>query len=120
MADYRRGLTISMGGVAQTAAALKKKEAWKSAVKQINSPEVKPGVDSIRENAGVHERTFLQETPKGDFVILTYEGENPIESYGKIMKNLPDDFADFVMDIHGVDVNAPPPPLPTLVYDSRN
>ena len=36
------------------------------------------------------------------------------------MKNLPDDFADFVMDIHGVDVNAPPPPLPTLVYDSRN
>ena len=65
-----------------------KKEAWKSAVKQINSPEVKPGVDSIRENAGVHERTFLQETPKGDFVILTYEGENPIESYGIIMKNL--------------------------------
>ena len=35
------------------------------------------------------------------------------------MKNLPDDFADFVMDIHGVDVNAPPPPLPTLVYDNK-
>ena len=95
-----------------------KKEAWLEAVKQLNSPEAKPAADSIRENAGVHERAFLQETPNGDFVILTYEGENPVESFGKIMENLPADFADFVMDIHGMDVKSPPP-LPSLVYDSR-
>ena len=35
------------------------------------------------------------------------------------MENLPPDFAEFVMDIHGMDVNSPPP-LPTLVYDSRS
>ena len=28
-------------------------------------------------DAGVHERTYLQETPAGDFIILTFEGENP-------------------------------------------
>ena len=37
-----------------------KKEAWLEAVKQLNSPEAKPAADSIRENAGVHERAFLQ------------------------------------------------------------
>ena len=42
-----------------------------------------------------------------------------MESFGKIMENLPPDFAEFVMDIHGMDVNSPPP-LPTLVYDSRS
>tara|TARA_B100000886_G_C20244822_1_gene416176 strand:+ start:295 stop:624 length:330 start_codon:yes stop_codon:yes gene_type:complete len=96
-----------------------KKEAWLAAIQQINSPDAKPDADAIRENAGVHERAFLQETPDGDFVILTYEGENPVESFGKIMENLPPDFAEFVMDIHGMDVNSPPP-LPTLVYDSRS
>ncbi|MDC0394355.1 hypothetical protein OAM77_00705 [Alphaproteobacteria bacterium] len=29
------------------------------------------------------------------------------------------EFAEFVMDIHGMDVSSPPP-LPTLVYDSRS
>ena len=35
------------------------------------------------------------------------------------MENLPPDFAEFVMEVHGMDVNSPPP-LPTLVYDSRS
>ena len=95
-----------------------KKEAWLEAVKQLNSPEAKSDADAIRENAGVRERAFFQETPGGDFVILTYDGENPVESFGKIMETLPADFAEFVMDIHGMDVKSPPA-LPTLVYDSR-
>ena len=96
-----------------------KKDTWLAAIQQINSPEAKPDADAIREIAGVHERAFLQETPDGDFVILTYDGENPVESFGKIMENLPPDFAEFVMEVHGMDVNSPPP-LPTLVYDSRS
>ena len=36
-----------------------KKEAWLAAIQQINSPDVKPDADAIRENAGVHERAFL-------------------------------------------------------------
>ena len=76
-----------------------KKDTWLAAIQQINSPEAKPDADAIRENAGVHERAFLQETSDGDFVILTYDGENPVESFGKIMENLPPDFAEFVMDM---------------------
>ena len=64
-----------------------KKETWLAAIQQINSPDAKPDADAIRENAD------LQETPNGDFVILTYDGENPLESFGKIMENLPPDFA---------------------------
>ena len=97
-----------------------KKETWLATIEQMKSAEVKPSVDSVREEAGVHERTFLQETPNGDFVIITYEGDNPAESFGKIMANLPEDFAEFVKEVHGLDVNAPPPQLPTLVYDSRS
>ena len=46
----------------------------------INDASAKAEMDKSRENAGVHERTFLQETPNGDFVILTFEGENPADS----------------------------------------
>jgi hypothetical protein len=31
-----------------------------------------------RRQAGVRERTFLQSTPIGDFVIVTLEGDDPI------------------------------------------
>ena len=64
----------------------RKKETWLAAIQQINSPDAKPDADAIRENASVHERAFLKETPNGDFVILTYDGENPLESFGKIMR----------------------------------
>jgi hypothetical protein len=33
---------------------------------------------------------------------------------------MPEDFAEFAKDVHGLDVNSPPPPLPKLVYDSQN
>ena len=52
-------------------------------------------------------------------MILTLEGENPEEGWSKIISELPEDFAEFAMDVHGMDVNAPPPPMPTLVYDSK-
>ena len=97
-----------------------KKDVWLAGIEQMKSAEVKPSTDALREKAGVHERTFLQETPNGDFVILTYEGDNPVESYAKIMAGIQEDFAKFAMDVHGLDVNAPPPALPSLVYDSRS
>ena len=53
----------------------------------------KTDTDSIRENAGVHERSFLQESPDGNFVILTFEGDDPVAGWGKIMANLPEEFA---------------------------
>jgi len=35
------------------------------------------------------------------------------------MATMPPDFAEFAADVHGMDVNAPPPPLPELIFDSR-
>ena len=67
----------------------------------------------------MHERTFVQKTPAGDFLIITLEGDNPVESWAKITSSMPPDFAEFALDVHGLDVNAPPPPLPELIFDSR-
>ena len=63
---------------------------------------------------------FYKKHTEGDFVILTFEGENPAESLGKIMASAPEEFAAFALDVHGLDMKAPPPPLPQLVYDSRS
>jgi len=52
-------------------------------------------------------------------VILTFEGDDPETSFAKIMQNMPADFAEFAKDVHGLDVNSPPPPMPKLVFDSR-
>ena len=96
-----------------------KKEKWKKMILNNMTGENKSETDKIREEAGVHERSFLQETPEGDFVILTFEGDNPADGWGKIMSNLPEDFAKLAKELHGLDVNSPPPPLPKLIYDSK-
>ena len=97
-----------------------KKDKWLKMIEEINSPSAKSEFDSVRENAGLHERTFLQETPMGDFVILTYDGDDPIAGFGQIMQSMDEDFAAFALDVHGLDASAPPPPMPRLVYDSRS
>ena len=99
-----------------------KKQKWQEMMDSLlaHGSESRKDFNASREAAGVHERTFLHESPNGDFVILTFEGENPVEGWGKIMSNLPDDFAALAKELHGRDVNAPPPPLPTLIYDSRD
>tara|TARA_Y100001970_G_C13974042_1_gene719716 strand:- start:79 stop:396 length:318 start_codon:yes stop_codon:yes gene_type:complete len=98
-----------------------KKEKWQKMMDDLLAPgsESRKEFTESRESVGVHERTFLQETPHGDFVILTFEGENPEKSFEKIMSNMPPDFAEFAKDVHGLDVNSPPPPLPKLIYDSK-
>ena len=80
----------------------------------------KTAVDAIRNEAGVHERTFLQRTPHGDVVILTLEGDDPVAGWGKMMELLPDDWRGLMSELHGIDPNAPPPTLPELVYDSKS
>jgi len=61
----------------------------------------KKDTDSIRENAGVNERSFLQESLDGDFVILTFEGHDPVAGWGTIMENLPDEFAAAAKELYG-------------------
>ncbi len=92
-----------------------KKDMWKA---MINDVKQDPNFAASREAAGVHERTFLQETPHGDFVVLTFEGDNPEAGFGQIMANMPPEFAAFAKEVHGLDASTPPA-MPTLAFDSK-
>ena len=96
-----------------------KKEKWLQKMDEINQEPARTFFRGSREEAGVHERSFLQETPHGDFVILTFEGENPAASFGQIIANMPPDFAEFAKDVHGLDADAPPPNI-SLIVDTRD
>ena len=93
-----------------------KMEKWQAMMDQVQAT---PNFANSREAAGVHERTFLQRTPAGDFLIITMEGDDPTASWAQIMSTMPPEFAEFAQDVHGLDVSSPPPSLPELVFDSR-
>jgi hypothetical protein len=98
-----------------------KTDAWKKFVGEVNGAKKADFVAS-RKSLGVHERTFLQHTPMGDFVLVTLEGEDPAGAFTKFGQQT-DAFATWfkqqVSEIHGVDLNKPPPgPIPELIVDS--
>ena len=95
-----------------------KLQKWQEMINSWNDPLSKAQTNKVREDAGVYERTFLQKTPNGDLIIITLEGDDPAECFAKMISAMPDEFADFVLDVHGFDMKGPPP-LPQLVYDSR-
>ena len=95
-----------------------KKEMWLQMMEQLKQEPMGSEFKASRENAGVHERTFLQETPNGDFIIITLEGDNPAESFAQIMSQAGPEFAAFAQEVHGLDMSAAPV-LPTLAFDSR-
>ena len=91
--------------------------------------EIQPGGSrraafvSSRRGVGVRERTFLQQTPMGDFVVVTLEGENAENAFGRIMA-VQDDFTKWFVaktaEMHGIDMTSiPPGPPSVLVIDSE-
>jgi hypothetical protein len=97
-----------------------KREQWDTFIAEIQGPR-REDFNASRQRAGVHERTFLQETPAGDFVLITLEGDDPIAAFGAIA-NADDDFTRWfvqqVQDIHGFDLRLPPENPPRLLIDS--
>ena len=75
--------------------------------------QIKSNFANSREAAGVHERSFVQH---GDGLIITIEGDDPAASWAQIISTMVE-FAAFAADVHGLDVNAPPPPLPEMFFD---
>ena len=53
-----------------------KTDEWRTWIAELNGPRYQEFVES-RRRAGVHERTFLQQTPMGDLVIVTLEATIP-------------------------------------------
>jgi hypothetical protein len=98
-------------------------EQWEKFIHKINN-EYRKDFHESRKNAGVHERTFLQHTPEGDFVIVTLEGNDPMAAFEKIAKtqnSFTKWFIQEVKDIHGLDLTQPMDGhAPQLIVDSSN
>jgi hypothetical protein len=93
---------------------------WRTWMEEVNGPRHEEFADS-RRRAGVHERTFLQSTPMGDFVIVTLEGDDPGRSFAQLMGGT-DAFSEWfrqgAMAAHG-DLDLPADrPLSVQVADS--
>jgi hypothetical protein len=93
---------------------------WRKFIEELNGPRHQEFADSRRQ-AGVHERTFLQQTPMGDLVIVTLEGDDPGRSFGQMMTGTDAFsrwFGEQAMAAHG-DLPMPTTGLPSeLVADS--
>jgi len=98
-----------------------KRSQWDGFMEEISGPR-RADFNASRERYGVHERTFLQETPMGDFVIVTLEGDNPMASFGALAA-ADDEFTNWfvqqVQEIHGFDLRTPPDNPPRQVIDSQ-
>lgn len=99
-----------------------KTEQWKAFTSDLKSKYLQDFKDTHKALA-VHERTFLQQTPMGDLVIVTLEGENPAEAFAKFGQGSGEFnkwFVAQVKEIHGVDLTQPPTgPMPELIVDSE-
>jgi len=82
-----------------------KTPAWRKWADELNGPRSEEFAVS-RERVGVHERTFLQETPQGDLVIVTIEGDDPAGAFARMMAGsdpFTTWFLEHVKEFHGID-----------------
>ena len=98
-----------------------KTQEWRAWMADLNGPR-RDEFRASREGAGIHERTFLQQTPMGDLVIVTIEGDDPGRAFGTLMA-AKDPFTAWFIEraiaIHGIDPSAVTSgPLSELVVDS--
>lgn len=99
-----------------------KTEQWRKFINELNGSRHDDYVAS-RKKLDVHERTFFQQTPMGDLVIVTLEGEEPEKAFidfGAGTDEFTKWFVQQVKEIHGFDLKNPPEgPMPELVVDSE-
>ena len=98
-----------------------KTDAWRLFIDELTGAR-KEEFDASRRRLGVRERTFLQETPMGDMVLVTLEGDDPagaFAAFGQGSDEFTTWFKQQAQDVHGIDLAAPPPgPLPELIADT--
>ncbi len=97
-----------------------KTEQWKKWMKTTMGEKNKEFKES-RQRLGIRERTFLQQTPMGDFAIVTFEGENPetfITRFAQGNDEFTKWFAKGVLETSGMDISTPLPPMLELFVDS--
>ena len=88
-----------------------KTEQWQKFAAQLKGPRRADFVAS-RKRLGVRERTFLQHTPMGDFVVVTLEGDDPRSAFQRFAEGNDEFTKSFLAEVgavHGVDLSKPPP-----------
>lgn len=98
-----------------------KTDECKSFINELKTNWAKDFTES-RQKLQIHERTFLQTTPTGDFVIVTLEGPEPEKSFQTFTESK-DPFAKWflskVKEIHGLELKDVVTMTPTMVIDSE-
>lgn len=93
---------------------------WRAWQAELNGPRSAEFTES-RRRVGVRERTFLQTTPMGDLVIVTLEGDDPAQAFGRMI-GAGDAFTTWFLErvktLHGVDLLGPMPAPSELIIDS--
>ena len=78
-----------------------KLEDWTNMILNNMLGDNKKATDESRENAGVHERSYLQKMTKGHVCILTWEGNDPLTFWLDLMNVALPEFTDHLADLHG-------------------
>jgi len=97
-----------------------KLEKWKGMLKEVKGKR-KKDYQASRKKMGIkHERVWLQHSPMGDFVLVSFEGKDTSRVLERFMKSKdPFDtwFAKNLEEIHGIEVSAGPPEINELYLD---
>lgn len=99
-----------------------KESEWHKFADELNGAH-REGFKASRSKLGVRERVFYQTTPSGDMVVVTLEGDDPVEAFRNFASGS-DEFTKWFVDqvnrLHGFDLKqASSTPLPELVIDSE-
>ena len=100
-----------------------KTDAWRRFIGELNGAR-RAEYEASRKALGVRERSFLQPTPMGDFVIVTLEGDEPGAAFAKFAAAT-DPFSSWflaqVKELHGFDLaDVFKGPMPELAVDSAS
>jgi hypothetical protein len=99
-----------------------KTEQWLQLTRELQGPRRGDFVAS-RSRLGIRERAFLQRSPQGDIVIVTFEGDDPagaLKRMGEANDEFTRWFVQQVKEIHALDLTQPPSgPLPEQITDSQ-
>jgi hypothetical protein len=98
-----------------------KTDQWLKFIGELNGAKSAQFKES-RKKHNVRERTFLQKTPHGDFVIVTLKGDDPMAGFAAFA-SAHDEFTDWfvkeVQEIHGFNLREmSAAPMPEMIIDS--
>lgn len=99
-----------------------KTEAWKKAVAEMNGPRKAAHRESRKKLGIKREHVSLQHTPMGDMVVVHMEAADPNVMGAMLTSGSEFDtwFRNAVLvDTHGMDPKAPPPPPVEVILDYR-